>query len=204
MQDKLQELTDKLYNEGLSKGKKEAEDLLAKAGREADNIIAQANEKAAQIIAKAEKDAGEMKSRVENDIRMASTQSISATRQQIENLISAKAVGSNVGKAFSDTAFVKELIGSVVKSFNAANPESVALEAILPADKNKEMQDAFANEVLAILGKGAEVKFSKGLANGFKIGPKDGGYKLSFTEEDFTNLIGGYLRPATRKILFGE
>ena len=102
MQDKLQELTDKLYNEGLSKGKKEAEDLLAKAGREADNIIAQANEKAAQIIAKAEKDAGEMKSRVENDIRMASTQSISATRQQIENLISAKAVGSNVGKAFSD------------------------------------------------------------------------------------------------------
>ena len=32
MQNKLQELTDKLYNEGLSKGKKEAEDLKAAKG----------------------------------------------------------------------------------------------------------------------------------------------------------------------------
>ena len=31
MQNKLQELTDKLYNEGLSKGKQEGEELLAKA-----------------------------------------------------------------------------------------------------------------------------------------------------------------------------
>ena len=31
MQNKLQELTDKLYNEGLAKGKQEGEELLAKA-----------------------------------------------------------------------------------------------------------------------------------------------------------------------------
>ena len=31
MQNKLQELTDRLYNEGLSKGKQEGEELLAKA-----------------------------------------------------------------------------------------------------------------------------------------------------------------------------
>lgn len=31
MQNKLQELTDKLYNEGLSKGKQEAEEMVAKA-----------------------------------------------------------------------------------------------------------------------------------------------------------------------------
>ena len=48
------------------------------------------------------------------------------------------------------------------------------------------------------------MKNVKGLANGFKIGPKDGGYQLSFTADDFTNLVGEYLRPATKKILFGE
>ena len=31
MQNKLQELTDKLYNEGLAKGKQEGEEILAKA-----------------------------------------------------------------------------------------------------------------------------------------------------------------------------
>lgn len=204
MQDKLQELTDKLYNEGLSKGRKDAEDLLAKAGREAEDIVSKASAKAAEIIAKAEKDAADIRSRAENDVKMASAQSISATRQQMEDFITAKAVGGNIGKAFSDTGFIKELISTVVKAFNASNPESVALDVILPASTKKDLQDAYANEVLSILGKGSEVSFAKGLANGFKIGPKDGGYKISFTDEDFTNLIGGYLRPATRKILFGE
>ena len=51
---------------------------------------------------------------------------------------------------------------------------------------------------------GIDVKNVKGLANGFKIGPKDGGYQLSFTADDFTGLVGEYLRPATKKILFGK
>ena len=50
--DKLQELTDKLFNEGLSKGKAEGEALLAKARKEAEEIVAQANKEAEAIVAK--------------------------------------------------------------------------------------------------------------------------------------------------------
>ena len=42
MQNKLQELTDKLYQEGLSKGKQEGENLVAQAKAEADRIIKEA------------------------------------------------------------------------------------------------------------------------------------------------------------------
>ena len=42
MGNKLQELTDKLYNEGLSKGKEEGEALLAKANEQAEMIISNA------------------------------------------------------------------------------------------------------------------------------------------------------------------
>ena len=38
MQDKLQELTDRLYNEGLSKGKHDGEELVQKAQAEADQF----------------------------------------------------------------------------------------------------------------------------------------------------------------------
>ena len=44
--DKLQELTDRLYAEGLSKGKQEGEALLEKARQEADDIISQAKAEA--------------------------------------------------------------------------------------------------------------------------------------------------------------
>ena len=49
MSNKLQELTDRLYNEGLSKGKEEGEILLFKARKEADEIIANARKQAEDI-----------------------------------------------------------------------------------------------------------------------------------------------------------
>lgn len=204
MQDKLQELMDKLYNDGLSKGRKEADELVAKASREAEEILSDARDKAAKILSRAEQEAGDIRSRIANDIRMASAQSLSATRQAIENAVVAGAIDANVGKAMSDTDFVKSLITTVVKAFNASAPESVPLEVILPASMQKELQDAFAAEVHGNLAKGSEVKFVKGMSEGFRIGPKEGGYLVGFTAEDFNALLGSYLRPSTRKLLFGE
>ena len=53
MQNKLQELTEKLYQEGLVKGKAEGEEILAGARKEAAAIIEKAQAEAASIIAKA-------------------------------------------------------------------------------------------------------------------------------------------------------
>jgi V/A-type H+-transporting ATPase subunit E len=195
---------DKLYNEGLSKGRKDADELVAKAAREAEEIISNAKEKAAKIVSKAEQEADDIKSRIANDIKMASAQSITATKQSIENLVVANALNANVGKAMSDTDFVKSLLTTVVKAFNASNAESVPLEVILPSSMQKELQSAFATEIYDNLAKGSEVKFAKGMSDGFKIGPKDGGFVIGFTADDFNALLGSYLRPSTRKLLFGE
>ena len=203
MQNKLQELTDRLYEEGLSKGRQEADALLEKARKEAEDIVAKAHEEAEAIRADAEKRAVKIRTMVQGDIKMASTQSIAALKQQVENMVLTEAVAKPVGAALSDEGFVKDLIKMVVRSFNASNPDGVPLEVILPAAAQKELEQAYRNEIAKDLGQGVEVKNVKGLANGFKIGPKDGGYQLSFTADDFTGLVSEYLRPATKKILFG-
>ncbi len=203
MQNKLQELTDKLYNEGLQKGKQEAEQLKANAKNEAAQIIAQAKEQAKEIISKAQADAAELKSKTENDVKMASQQAFTAVKQQIENAIIAKAVAAPVKAAVSDTDFLKETLKTIVSAFNPANSDSVALEIILPADKQKDM-DSFAKESLnKICSAGVDVKFSKGIQGGFRISPKGEGYMLSFTDKDFENIIAEYLRPKTKELLFG-
>ena len=204
MDNKLQALTDKLYNEGLSKGKQEAEVVLAKARNQAESIVAEANEQAAQIIANAQKEAAALQTKVANDLRMASNQSITATKQYIEQMVLGRCVNGNVAKTLSDTAYVKELLRTVVGAFNAANAESVPLTVILPESARKELEGALENEIRKELGAGLEVKYVKGLANGFKVGPSGSGYLISFTADDFSGLLAAYLRPATRKILFGE
>ena len=42
------------------------------------------------------------------------------------------------------------------------------------------------------------------IPGGFTIGPKDGSYFIDLTSESFESLISEYLRPVTRKLLFGE
>ena len=201
MQNKLQELTDKLYNEGLSKGKQEGEELLAKAKVQAEEMIAKAQAEAAQIVAAAQKQADEIKTKVASDIRMASSQSLAATRNDIETLVVGKMTDEAVKKARTSAEFVKELIQAVAAKFTTEGPVDLAL--ILPESLQKELEPFVNNELAKILGAGVEASFSKKVSGGFKIGPKNGGYFVSFTDETFNELIAEYLRPATKKILFG-
>ena len=183
MQNKLQELTDKLYNEGLSKGKQEAEQILGKAKAESGKIVADARKEAERIIAEAAK---------------------AAIRQEIENAIILKTLSGPVDAAVNDNDFIKEIILSIVTAFNPASSEPVSLEMLLPEAKKAELEKFVRSKVEKLCTGGIEVRFSKAIDNGFRIGPKDEGYLISFTDEDFKAIISEYLRPKTRKLLFGE
>ena len=202
MENKLQELTDKLYNEGLSKGKEEGEAILAKANEKAAEIIEEAKKQAESILRKAHKDAEDYKTKVEGDVKMAAVQSIQATRKDIENLMVGKMTDKQVSSALSSADFVKEVIKAVAGKFNA--DEAVDLNIVLPESLRKELEPFVSGELANTLKGGVTAEFSKKVAGGFTIGPKDGSYFISLTDETFKSLIGDYLRPATRKILFGE
>jgi V/A-type H+-transporting ATPase subunit E len=195
-------LTDKLYNEGLQKGKQEAEQLKANAKNEAAQIIAQAKEQAKEIISKAQADAAELKSKTENDVKMASQQAFTAVKQQIESVITAKTLAP-AKSAVAETEFLKEIVKAIVTAFNPQNSDSVALEIILPAEKQAELEQFAAEQLSKICSAGVDVQFSKGVQGGFKIAPKGEGYMLSFTDKDFENIIAEYLRPKTKELLFG-
>ena len=199
--DKLQELTQKLYNEGLSKGKEEGEALLAKAKEQADAIVKQAKEEAEAILAQARREAQDYRTKVEGDVKTASTQALQATREGIEKLIIAKAVDAPVGAALEDPSFLKEVILTVAQRFSTQESTDIAL--LLPEKLRAQLEPFLQGELAKTLGKGVQASFSKKLGGGLRIGPKDGSYFISLTDESFRELIGDYLRPATKKILFG-
>ena len=199
--DKLQELTQKLYDEGLAKGKQEGEALLQKAAAEAEDIVNQAKEEAEAILARARKEAADFKVKVEGDVKMAASQAVQATRTDIENLVVTKVVDGTVDKALSNEEYIKGIITAVAQKFSAEEPADLSL--VLPESLKAGLEPFVKNELGKMLGKGVEASFSKKVAGGFKIGPKDGGYFVSLTDDTFKDLIGSYLRPATKKLLFG-
>ena len=200
MSNKLQELTEKLYNEGLSKGKEEGKLLLARA-READRIIADARSQAANIVSDAEKQAADLKEKTASDLKMASAQCLQATKKDIENLLVNAIGAAPVEKELSDPDFLKKIIEAVATRFSAEQPGDLSL--LLPVSLKDKLEPWVEGELRKKLGSGLKADFTKKIAGGFTIGPKDGGWFVSMTDETFSKLLAEYLRPVTRKLLFG-
>lgn len=202
MQNKLQELTDKLYNEGLSKGKEEGEAILAAAKKEAEEIVAEAKKAADAILQDAQKQAEDLKAKVNSDVKMAASQALQSTKKDVENLIVANVSDKAVASKLSSADFVKELIKTVAEKFST--DESTDLSLVLPEALKADLEPFVKEELSKTLKNGVSASFSKKIAGGFTIGPKDEGWFISLTDEAFQSLIAEYLRPVTKKILFGE
>lgn len=203
MEQKIQELTTKIYQEGVEKGESQAKKLVADAKEKADGIIAEAKTQAEKIIAEAQKQSEELKRNTEAEIRLSGTQSLSAIKQQILDLVTASVIDEGMSATLSDPATVKEFVAQVVKNWNTGT-EAPRLEVLLPAQKQDELKKAFEKGASDLLKKGLSLSFSKSLKAGFRIGPQDGSFKISLSDEDFAEFFKEYLRPKTRTWLFGE
>jgi len=202
MADKLQELTERIYQEGVAKSKAEADAILEEARRTAAEIVAKANEEATSLMSKATKDAEELQTKTLSDVKMAAQQAISSAKQQIADVILMRAFDEPIAKGLSDVEFLKKIIGEMVEKWQASGMEALAIT--LPSGIEAEMTSFFQSQGSRFMEKGLTVSFEQSMGNGFKIGPADGSFRISFTDEDFANYFKHFLRPKAIRVLYGE
>ncbi len=201
MDNKLKELTDKLYGEGLEKGRAEAERLVAEAEAKAVKIVAEAEEQAAQIVRKAEDKAADIQKNSMTEIALAGKQAVSKIKNEIADLVIAKSTDAALKGTALDADFIKSMLLEVAKNWNGASSKT-ELKALLPESAEKEFAARFGASAGELLAAGIEVGYSRNVRSGFKIGEKDGGYYISFTDESFAALMHEYLREKVSRMLF--
>ncbi|MBO7283288.1 MAG: hypothetical protein J6U73_07840, partial [Alistipes sp.] len=170
---KLQELTQKLYNDGLEKGRSEAERLVAEAKEAAAKIIADA-EAEAKAIAKAAQDRAEdVAKNAMTEITLAGRQALSKIKSELAEAVIMKSTGEAVKGAIMDVAFVKDMLLAVANNWNAQTVD-VSLVALLSEDKRAELDAVMQKSAQELAKAGIEVGYSKDVKSGFKLGEKDG------------------------------
>lgn len=198
---KLQELTQKLYNDGLEKGRSEAERLVADAKQQAAKILADAKAEADAVAKAAELRAEDISKNAMTEIELAGRQAVSKIKTELVEAIVAKTTGEAVKAAVVDAAFIKDMLLAVAKNWNSASAD-VSLKALLAEDKKAELDAAMKNATEELLKAGVEVGYTKDVKNGFKVGEKNGGYYISFTDESFDALFKEYLREKVSNMLY--
>jgi V/A-type H+-transporting ATPase subunit E len=203
MDQKIQELATKIYEEGVHKAEARAQEVMAEGRTQAEKELATAKQEAARIVAEARRQADEVKRTMEAELRLSAQQALSAAKQKILDSVVATTVEGPVASSLSNAAFVSDLIKLVVSRWNPASGEAPSLEVLLPEDKRVALEAALKADLSALLGKGVKVSWSRTLKGGLQVSQSGRGFKVSLTDEDFKEFFKEFLRPRARAFLFG-
>ncbi|MCL2168280.1 MAG: hypothetical protein FWH59_04055 [Lentimicrobiaceae bacterium] len=196
METKIQELTDKLYLEGVEKGEKEAERLIEDAQNRKKILTEEAQEEAQEIVAKAQKYAADLKKNTEAEIKLYAAQAVEALKSQIANLLSEKLVKSSVTNAFEQTGFMQKIILKLVSEWHKNEQFTIA------TTDAENLKVYFEKNAKELLDKEFKIEQISGKKHSFTIAPADGSYKINFGEEEFVEYFKEFLRPQLIDLLF--
>ena len=196
MENKIQELTDKIYREGVEKGNEEAQKLIAKAQEEAKRIIEDAHKEADSIVATAHKSADELAENTKSELKLFAGQAVNALKSEIATLVTDNIVNADVKAFAANKDYLNAFIVALASKWSVNEPIVIAT-----ADA-EGLTKYFAAKAKDLLDKGVKIEQVNGIKTLFSVSPADGSYKVNFGEEEFMNYFKEFLRPQLVEMLF--
>ena len=196
MENKIQELTDKLYREGVEKGNEEAQKLIGKAQDDAKKIVDDARKEAESILAAARKSADEMAENTQSELKLFAGQAVNALKSEIATLVTDKIVTADVKAFATNKDFLNAFIVALATKWSVDEP--IVISTADAADLKKY----FMSKAKNLLDKGVKIEQVNGIKTLFTISPANGSYKMDFGEEEFVNYFKEFLRPQLVEMLF--
>ena len=195
MENKIQELTEKIYAEGVEKGKAEADRLVCEAKESAAEIVKKAQAEAEAIVAAAKKKAEELDANTRSEIKLYGAQAVGALKSEVATVVTDTIVKAAVKDALAGDS-VKAMLVKIAERWNSDEA------LVISTSEAEELKAYFAKNAKALLDKGVEIKQVNGSKTSFSIAPADGSYKVNFGEGEFEAFFKSFLRPQMVELLF--
>ncbi|PLX49817.1 MAG: hypothetical protein C0613_06490 [Desulfobulbaceae bacterium] len=129
----VQELIDRLREEGIGEGRSRAEEVLNEARQEADDIVAKARDEAARIIGKARSEAQRFQQNAEEALAMAGRDTVLELKAELTNRFSRR-VAEMIGTSLNDETFLQRVILEIAGKVRHQVGDREKLEILLPED----------------------------------------------------------------------
>lgn len=194
--EKIQELTEKIYREGVEKGQAEADRIVEEAKQSAEQIIAEAREQAKAIEAQAQKKASELDANTKSELKLYTSQALNALKSEIVNVLTDKVAKDAAADLAADKNFLGQF--AVMLAGKWADNEAV----VLSSSEAESLKEYFSKQAKELLDKGVTINKVNGKDTMLSISPADGSYKVNFGKEEFEAYFKNFLRPQLVDMLF--
>lgn len=195
MEKNIQELTEKMFRDGVEKGQAEADRIVAEAKAQAETIVATARKEAEASKAAAQKAADELNANTRSELKLFAGQAMSALKSEITTLITDSVVKESVKAVTADKDVMGQFIIAMAQQFGEKG-------AVISTSDAASLKACFAQKAADLLSKGVTINEVNGQKTLFTIEPKDGSFKMNFGEEEFENFFKSFLRPQLVEMLF--
>ncbi|MBQ0048605.1 MAG: hypothetical protein KBT33_14055 [Prevotellaceae bacterium] len=196
MENRIQELTEKLLKDGVEKGNAEAEKIIAAANEKAAQIIADAKAKAEEIEQAAKKQALSTEENTKSEIKMYAAQALNALKSEIANVVGDKVVKDATAEVAGNKEFMNEFILKLAEKWGANE------DLVISTADAESLKALFAKKAKALLDKGVKIEQVNGQKSLFTVQPADGSYKVNFGEAEFEEYFKNFLRPQLVEMIF--
>lgn len=194
--EKIQELTEKIFREGVEKGQTEAARIVAEAKEQAQQIVEDARRQAQAIEAQAQKKAQELEGNTKGELKLYTNQAMNALKSEIANVLTE----STVDKAVAGLVADKDFLGRFAVTLAGKWAEDG--DVVISSSEADSLKAYFAAEAKGLLDKGVTIEKVNGKDTLLTIAPADGSYKVNFGKEEFEAYFKGFLRPQLVEMLF--
>jgi len=210
----VDELIQRLREQGVAEGQSQAEELLKQTRRRAEERLDEARREAEDIVAKAREEARQTTDAGEEAVRLAVRDAILTLKSELAEHF-ADRVRRLVTRELQDQDFLKQLIREVAG--RAAPPADASARILLPKDyvgleelrrhPEEAKEGTLSNFVVTItkeiLREGVEVGAASDVDAGIRIELKDENLEIELTDKAVADLLLRHLAPRFRALMEG-
>lgn len=211
----VQELIDRLSQEGVAQGQRQAEQIVGDAQRQADEILASARQQANEIRQQAQQEAAQFQTAGEEALRLAARDAVRDFGARIHNGFRAR-LQALVHHEVKDPDLVRRMILQITQQA-IAGAEGDAVEILLPSNVLTEAearelseageQDTLSEFVEGLIGGSLRKGFTMSLGSpeqrGVVVRFVNEKVEIDLTEEAIAELLALHLLPRFRAIMRG-
>ena len=198
MEMQLQELIEKIKQDGVKTAEAEAEAILKSANEKAEKIIADAKVEAEKLVLNAKQQNERTVKSGEDAIRQAGRNLLISFRESVTKELEA-ILNNGVLEAYSPKNLT-DLIIKVVEAWSK-NTDASDISIILNSNDLKEVEGTLLSALKEKMLQGVTLKANDNFNGGFRIAVNQGQAYYDFSAEAVTDMLSAYLSPKVSALL---
>jgi V/A-type H+-transporting ATPase subunit E len=193
----VQEIIQKIREDGVKDAENRAKEIISSAEKQASERLDNAKKQAEKIVSDAEQETQRMKQAGEASLAQAGRDLVLAVRQEVTELFE-RVIRSQVADALNPDT-VGTIIAGLVEAWSKTGEES--FEALVPEDQRDAIRKTMLDKLAKRLSDVIELRPVKTIATGFQIGARDGSAHYDFSDQAVAEMLAQYLNPHLAHLL---